>query len=71
MDTAAADTISAYWVAFARRGDPNGEGRAPWHTYSADTDRLLEFTNEGPMERPVPDRAVLDAIEARYRGGKP
>jgi len=67
MDAAAAETINAYWVAFAKRGDPNGEGRAHWHAYSASDDRLLEFTNAGPVERPVPDRPVLDAIEASYR----
>jgi para-nitrobenzyl esterase len=67
MDTAAAETISAYWVAFAKRGDPNGEGRVRWRSYSASDDRLLEFTNDGPVEKPLPDRPVLDAIEASYR----
>jgi para-nitrobenzyl esterase len=67
MDAAAAETISAYWVAFAKQGDPNGDGRVPWRTYSARDDQLLEFTNEGPVMKPVPDRPVLDAIEASYR----
>jgi para-nitrobenzyl esterase len=67
MDAAAAETISAYWVAFAKRGDPNGEARLPWPAYSAIDDRLLEFTNQGPRVVPVPDRPVLDAIEAGYR----
>jgi para-nitrobenzyl esterase len=66
-DAAAAATISAYWVAFAKRGDPNGESRVPWQPYSASDDRLLEFTNDGPVVKPVPNRAVLDAIEASYR----
>lgn len=65
-DAAAAATISAYWVAFAKRGDPNDEARVRWETYSASDDRLLEFTNDGPVVKPVPDRAVLDAIEASY-----
>jgi para-nitrobenzyl esterase len=67
MDAAAAETISAYWVAFAKGGDPNGEARVPWHAYSASDDRLLEFTNDGPVAKPVPNRPALDAIEASYR----
>jgi para-nitrobenzyl esterase len=68
MDAAAAETISAYWVAFAKRGDPNGAARVSWPAYSASDDQLLEFTNEGPVVKPVPDRSVLDAIEAIYGG---
>jgi len=34
-DARAAELISAYWVAFARRGDPNGDGRPAWPRYSA------------------------------------
>jgi para-nitrobenzyl esterase len=67
MDAAAAETISAYWVAFAKGGDPNGEARVPWRAYSASDDRLLEFTNDGPVAKPVPNRPALDAIEASYR----
>jgi para-nitrobenzyl esterase len=66
-DAAAAETISAYWVAFAKRGDPNGDGRVPWHAYSTRDDQLLELTNEGPVEKHMPDRPALDAIEASYR----
>lgn len=66
MDAAAAAAISAYWVAFAKNGDPNGEARVPWPAYSAGDDRLLEFTNDGAVVKPVPDKPVLDAIEAGY-----
>jgi para-nitrobenzyl esterase len=68
-DEAAAEVISAYWLAFARTGDPNGDGRPAWPTYAAKTDRLLDFTNAGPVARKTPDAAVLDAIGAiRERG---
>jgi para-nitrobenzyl esterase len=70
-DAAAAATLSAYWVAFARRGDPNGEARVAWHAYAGAEDQLLEFANDGPVMKPVPDRAVLDAIEASYRAASP
>jgi para-nitrobenzyl esterase len=70
MDAAAAETMSAYWVAFAKRGDPNGEARVAWPVYSSNEDRLLEFTNDGPVVKPVPNRPALDAIEAGYRAAK-
>jgi para-nitrobenzyl esterase len=60
-DAALAETISAYWVAFARTGDPNGQGRPPWPRYGAD-DRLINFTNDGPVAEKTPDAAALDLI---------
>jgi para-nitrobenzyl esterase len=62
MDASAADTISAYWVAFAKTGDPNGDGRTIWPRYVAREDRLLDLTNDGPVVRPVPAARALDAI---------
>jgi para-nitrobenzyl esterase len=62
MDQAAAEIISAYWLAFAKSGDPNGDGRPKWPAYGAKTDRLLDFTNAGPVARKTPDAAVLDVI---------
>jgi para-nitrobenzyl esterase len=70
MDQAASDVASAYWLAFAKTGDPNGDGRPVWPEYSAKTDRLLDFTNDGPVARTTPDAAVLDLIGA-IRGAKP
>ncbi|HEX4198550.1 MAG TPA: carboxylesterase family protein [Caulobacteraceae bacterium] len=64
MDEAAMRVISAYWLAFARTGDPNGDGRPVWPAYAAKADKLLDFTNDGPVARKTPDAAVLDAIGA-------
>lgn len=66
MDAHAADLISAYWVAFARTGDPNGDGRTAWPQYDAREDRLLDFTNVGPVVRAVPAVRALDAITHSY-----
>ena len=66
-DAGLAATISAYWVAFARTGDPNGAGRPAWPRYGA-SDRLLEFTNAGPVAKVTPDAAALDAIAGSYGG---
>ncbi len=60
-DAALARTISAYWVAFAKTGDPNGPGRPEWPRYDGH-DRLLNFTNDGPVAMTTPDAAGLDAI---------
>jgi len=62
-DAALAETISAYWVAFAKTGDPNGEGRPRWPRYGAD-DRLINFTNDGPVVEKTPDAAALDMIKS-------
>jgi para-nitrobenzyl esterase len=62
MDAAAAEVMSAYWVAFARDGDPNGGDRPAWPAYDAKADKLLDFANDGPLVRVTPDAAVLDAI---------
>lgn len=60
-DAFLAKTISAYWVAFARTGDPNGKGRPVWPRYDAG-DRLMNFTNDGPIAEPTPDAAALDFL---------
>ena len=60
-DKALADRISAYWVAFAKTGDPNGAGRPAWPRYDA-ADRLMNFSNDGPTAMVTPDAAALDAI---------
>jgi len=60
-DAFLAKAISAYWVAFAKTGDPNGKGRPVWPRYDAG-DRLINFTNDGPKAEPTPDAAALDFI---------
>lgn len=62
-DEAQAKTISAYWVAFAKTGDPNGGGRPAWPRYDA-SDRLIDLTNDGPVAKATPDAAPLDVIAA-------
>ena len=46
-----ADMVSAYWVQFARTGNPNGEDRPGWPQASPDNDLLLEFSQHGPIVR--------------------
>ena len=68
-DAALAKTISAYWVAFAKTGDPNGVtgggDRPHWPAYNS-KDELIDFTNDGPVAKVTPDAHVLDAITTSY-----
>jgi para-nitrobenzyl esterase len=65
-DTPMADTISGYWVRFAKTGDPNG-GRAPgWPAYAIASDALLDFTNAGPKIRVKADKTKFDLIDKAY-----
>lgn len=65
-DERAATAMADYWTHFAAAGDPNGEGRALWPEFGAQRDHLLEFTNDGPVAKPIPFAERLDRIEAYY-----
>ena len=58
--------MSAYWVAFAKTGNPNGEGRVAWPAYTSAGDKLLEFTNEGPVAEVAPFQERWKAIGSLY-----
>ncbi len=66
MDQRQADAMAGYWTTFAAKGDPNGGMRQAWPEFGAEPDRLLEFTNDGPVARPVPFSERLDLVEAYY-----
>lgn len=65
-DDRAATAMADYWTTFAAKGNPNGPGRPAWPEFGAERDRLLEFTNDGPVAKPVPNADRLDLIEAFY-----
>ena len=66
MDQRAATVMADYWTTFATTGDPNGADRPVWPAAGGGDDPLLEFTNDGPVARPIPFRDRLDLIEAFY-----
>jgi para-nitrobenzyl esterase len=65
-DDRAAAAMADYWTTFAARGNPNGPGQPEWSEFGAERDRLLEFTNDGPVAKPIPFADRLDLIEAYY-----
>ena len=56
--------ISAYWVQFAKMGNPNGQGLTQWPAYSSSVDALLDIGDE-IIEREEFLKARLDFHEAR------
>ena len=63
-DAAMAQTINAYWVNFAKTGNPNGPGLPTWPLYAPTTDILMNFDRPSPAPISGFDKARLDAIDA-------
>ena len=66
-DKAMADTASAYWVAFAKTGDPNGAGRPRWPRHEPGVDTIINFTDTGVTVGPDPIKARLDLWQKVWR----
>ena len=66
-DRKMAETVSAYWVNFAKHGNPNGPGLVEWPAYSPATDRLLELGEKIEVRQHF-KKQELDVIE-RLRSG--
>jgi para-nitrobenzyl esterase len=62
-DIAMGEAMNAYWVDFARTGNPNGAGRPAWPVYSAGTDQIMDFTLAGPKPGPDPRKERLDFVD--------
>lgn len=62
-DEAMARTMQRYWVAFARTGRPDPTGEPAWPRYHAHKDRLMNFTDHGPVFERDPFHKRLDLVE--------
>ncbi len=63
-DQKVSDAMHAYWVAFAKTGDPGSAGGPAWPRYTVAGDELLEFGADGVNVRKAFAKDRLDAIEA-------
>ena len=61
-DEAMARAMHRYWVAFARTGRPDPTGEPAWPRYHARTDRLMNFTEQGPVAERDPWHKRLDLV---------
>lgn len=68
LDLALSDQMMAYWVNFARTGDPNGPGLPSWPAYEAAGDRSLDFADEIRVEQGL-YKAQGDFIDSVSRFG--
>jgi para-nitrobenzyl esterase len=66
-DQKVSDAMHAYWVAFAKSGDPDSAGGPRWPHYTVAGDELLEFGADGVHVRKGFARDRLDLIEAAVR----
>ena len=69
-DKVVAKIMNAYWVNFAKTGNPNGQALANWPVYSPQKNEILEFQPDGkPVGKPDPRKARLDVIEKAVNMG--
>lgn len=47
LDYAISDIMGTYWTNFAKTGNPNADGLAPWPVYTAETPWAMHFGDEG------------------------
>jgi len=62
-DKAMAQACNAYWVNFAKTGNPNGAGLPEWPQYEPATDKLMDFALTGPEAKADPWKERLDLVE--------
>jgi para-nitrobenzyl esterase len=53
----------AYWVAFAKNGDPDSAGGPAWPRCAASNDQILEFGVDGVSVRQDFEKDRLDTLE--------
>ena len=64
-DLEISDALATYWVNFAKRGDPNGEGMATWPQFT-DHDRRVMYFKGRPYPGPVPSAAALEVLDSYF-----
>lgn len=65
-DEKTAQLANAYWIQFAKTGNPNRQGLPEWPAYNANSDMLMNFTNDGPVAQADPWKQRLDFTAANH-----
>ncbi len=70
-DTALSELVGAYWVNFAKKGDPNGEGLPTWPAFNENEQVVMYIDGEtGAKKHPDLDKIIaFDAYFAKLREG--
>ncbi len=69
-DKEVARMMNAYWVNFARTGNPNSKDLPEWPVYSPKKNMILDVQSDGkPVGKPDPRKARLDVIEKAVNMG--
>jgi para-nitrobenzyl esterase len=63
-DEKMAQTVHAFWLNFAKTGDPNGPGLPHWPRHSSPSDMLMDFAQSGARAKADPWKARLDVTAA-------
>ncbi|QWW69955.1 carboxylesterase/lipase family protein [Rhizobium sp. WYJ-E13] len=69
-DRAMAALASAYWVEFAKTGNPNGGSRPTWPRHDPTVDQIIDFTNDGTEVGADPLKPRLDLWEKYWEENK-
>ena len=64
-DLALSNLIQAYWINFAKTGDPNGTGLPSWPNFTEKNQDVL-FFNKVAGAKPIPNLEKLKAFDAYY-----
>ncbi|HKS95810.1 MAG TPA: carboxylesterase family protein [Terriglobia bacterium] len=65
-DKALSALMSAYWVNFAKRGDPNGPGLPAWPAFSDAAPQVMHFDTSSSAREGVPNAQQLKALDAYF-----
>ena len=64
-DLEISDAMSTYWVNFAKRGDPNGDGVSAWPAFSDKNPQVMYFS-QTPHVGPVPSAESLKVLDGYF-----